>query len=151
MSGSYTFPKSEHLCSIKRIDSLFTKGKSFSYKGLKTFFLLRETDKENPLQCIFSVSKRNFKNAVSRNRIKRLMREAYRLSNSGLKQKIYLSNYGIDIAFIYTNKEIKPLEEIEEIIIHSLVKLEHEYSKNPHIDGNILSIEKPDDTDNKSI
>ena len=74
----YTFRKEERLKKKNLITELFSSGKSESVFPLKMIYL--EFDHCSPfkIQAGVSVSKRNFKNAVDRNRIKRLMREAYR-------------------------------------------------------------------------
>lgn len=117
-----TFPKSEKLCSNKSIDRLFAKGKSFIAYPLRVVYYT-DKDKEPETKdngnnaILISVSKRKFKRAVKRNRVKRLIREAYRLN----KHAIYsiLENKGIqyiDIAFIYLKDELPTYPEIEKAI-----------------------------------
>lgn len=76
-----TFPKSQHLCSRKAINALFGSGnRCISAFPLRVVY--KETDisasSREPVQVLFSVSKRRFKHAVDRNRAKRQMREAWR-------------------------------------------------------------------------
>lgn len=74
--SAYVFPKSEKLTSLNTIQAVFRSGQgSFSYPFKITFL-----GQQNSLpQLLISVPKRNFKKAVDRNRLKRLIREAYRL------------------------------------------------------------------------
>jgi len=74
---SFAFSKNEKLKSRKLIELLFSEGKSISKFPLKLFYLPLEDGQNH--QAAFAVPKRNFKLAISRNRIKRQMREAYRL------------------------------------------------------------------------
>ncbi|MEL6811008.1 MAG: ribonuclease P protein component [Bacteroidota bacterium] len=74
---SLKFPKSERLKSRKLIEQLFSEGKSISKFPVKMFYL--PVEELERTQATFAVPKRNFKLAVTRNRIKRQMREAYRL------------------------------------------------------------------------
>lgn len=107
----HTFKKEERLCSKKVIDKLFTEGQTFLAYPLKIVFLPLELQLNFPVQAGFTVSKKNFKRAVKRNRLKRLMREAYRLN----KNELYLHLKGQQIAvfFIYIGKDISTFEAIE--------------------------------------
>lgn len=71
------FPKEEKLKSRKTIERLFAEGKSIKKFPIRLLYLPQE--EVTAYQAAFSVPKRNFKLAVTRNRIKRQLREAYRL------------------------------------------------------------------------
>ncbi len=75
----FTLGKHEKLKSRKLIEQLYIDGNAIKSFPLRMVFLEKEHTSNFPAQVGFSVSKRNFKRAVDRNRIKRLMREAYRL------------------------------------------------------------------------
>lgn len=75
-------------------------------------------------QVLFTVSKRNFKKAVDRNKIKRRMREAYRLNKTQLSNSQKLA-----IAYIYTPKEILPFVQIQEGMVKSFKRLEKNEKK----------------------
>jgi ribonuclease P protein component len=74
----FTLNKQEKLKSKKLIEQLFIEGKSVSAYPLKLIYLKTNHDGQYPIKAGVSVSKRKFKNAVNRNKIKRLLREAYR-------------------------------------------------------------------------
>jgi ribonuclease P protein component len=75
----HTLGKEERLKSKKLIEELYQKGDSVKVFPLRMIFLQTEHTSNFPVQIGVSVAKRNFKLAVHRNRIKRLMRESYRL------------------------------------------------------------------------
>ena len=77
-----TFPKSERLHHRKLIKLLFDQGKSYNFFPIKLIYL--PSPEILQTQALFTVPKRNFKKAIDRNRIKRQMREAYRLHKSAI-------------------------------------------------------------------
>ena len=89
MPKQFTYGKDEKLKSRKVIESLFSNGHSFTVYPLKVLYKI-ETDKEGILQAGVAVSTRQFKKAVDRNRIKRLMRESYRIQKNDLKETVAL-------------------------------------------------------------
>ncbi|WP_163515114.1 ribonuclease P protein component [Gelidibacter japonicus] len=77
-----SFRKIEKLKGQKLIEKLFSEGQSVAAYPLRLVYLKTNFDDPVKIKTGVSVSKRNFKKAVDRNRIKRLMREAYRLNKS---------------------------------------------------------------------
>ncbi len=108
---SFTFRKEERLCSKKLIDRLFLEGSSFLVYPIKVVLLKTPLPVTLPAQAGFTVSKKLFKRAVHRNRIKRLMREAYRLNKNELYQNI--GNMQLAAFFIFIGKEMADYKTIE--------------------------------------
>lgn len=117
--------KSERLSSQKQIQALFSNGKSFNSPPFAIRYLELAESGKNDHQILFSVSKRNFKHAVDRNRIKRQIREAYRLNKHLLAD--LSNNYAI--AYIYTFKKMIAYKDLENKLIESLSRLQTELSK----------------------
>ena len=120
---SYTFPKEEHLCRKKLIEQLFSKqGASFGVYPLRLTWLPAAAPSSAPPQVLISVSKRTFKRAVDRNRLKRLIREAYRLN----KYRLLEAEGGHPVAvlgILYTGKEKSELPLIEKKLISGFTRL----------------------------
>lgn len=74
-----TLGKQERLKSKKLIEKLYAEGESVKTFPLRMVFVQTAHTSEFPCQVGVSVAKRNYKLAVDRNRLKRLMRETYRL------------------------------------------------------------------------
>ncbi|MFD0994002.1 ribonuclease P protein component [Tenacibaculum geojense] len=74
----FTLGKDERLKSRKLIGRLYTEGKTIKTFPLRMVYIQTEHTSDYPVQVGVSVPKRNFKKAVDRNRIKRLLRESYR-------------------------------------------------------------------------
>lgn len=119
-----TFPKIEHLYGVKRIERLYTQGKAFvSYPFRVVFLLVNNEDEAVAVRAMVSVSKKKFKNAVDRNRVKRLMRETYRLNKSELTQFAVENNLKIHVSFQYIAEEILTFQEVNLKMQKALDKL----------------------------
>lgn len=97
-----TFPASEKLKSKILIDRLFSEGKSVNQFPVKLVYTSVEKSEKPQLKVGVSVPKRNFKKAVARNHLKRLLRECYR-KNKYLVEGNMQHSYAF--MFIYTGKE----------------------------------------------
>ena len=116
---NYKYPRQAHLKSKKIIDRLFEEGKRAKSFPLSVTFLPL---KDAPLnQAGFAVSKRNFKNATDRNRIKRQLREAYRGNQHLLHTK---NGTKFALLFIYLAKESLDFHQINEAMV-KLLKGKH--------------------------
>ncbi|MCD7973876.1 MAG: ribonuclease P protein component [Candidatus Azobacteroides sp.] len=124
----YTFKKTERLSNEKLIGNLFTKGKSFVVYPIRVVYLIEQDSVHTGqnVKVLVSVSKKKFKSAVKRNRIKRLIREAYRLNKPAFNSTLAAKNKGLSIAFIYLDSEIKDYYLIEKKMIEIFQKLTKE-------------------------
>lgn len=100
METTFTYNKTEKLKSKKTIDELFAKGKSFVVFPVKIFYQFVEKDEESNINCGVAVSKKSFSKAVDRNRIKRLLRETYRLNKLPLHNTVTEKKLVLFIVFI---------------------------------------------------
>lgn len=109
-SSPKTFGKKEKLVSKKTIDALFSGGNSRSMSAypLRVVFMRKERNEtEEPAQVMVSVSKRHFKRAVKRNRVKRQIREAYRLNKHLLHEALdQKKDTAVAMAFIWQSDEL---------------------------------------------
>lgn len=105
----FTLGKQERLKSRKLIEMLYKEGKSVKAFPLRMVYLQTEHTSDFPAQVGVSVAKRNFKKAPHRNRLKRVMRETYRL-----QKEIVYNNLDKPYVFMisYIGKEEKPYEEL---------------------------------------
>lgn len=108
-----TFPKEERVFGKKDVDYLFSEGKSFVTYPLRVIYVEKELISDIPVSILVSVSKKRFKRAVKRNRIKRLIRESYRLNKNELSKSLSLQKKGLHIAFLYLNNELCNYQEME--------------------------------------
>lgn len=121
-----TFKKEERLKSKKQIEALFEGGKSVDAFPLKAVWIKTNPQFPFPAQAGFSVSKKYFPKAVDRNRVKRLMREAYRLRKTQLYEILAQKNTGLSLMLLYVGR--KQIDFIEtdrkvEIIFNKLKDL----------------------------
>jgi len=123
--AKFTLSKNERLKSKKAIDLLFENGQFINRHPIKLVYQ-KDPLPEGRSSLLFSVSvsKRNFKSAVDRNRIKRLVREAYRTQCIPLKEQTKASKNQIKMMFIYVGKKLPHLEDVKSSVQILLSKLE---------------------------
>ncbi len=117
------FSKNERLCGEIRINQLFEAGSTFKIYPLRVVYRLLNNTQETPVQVLVSVPKKKIKKAVHRNKVKRQIRESYRLNKSLLHQKCNDKNVQLDLGFIYLSGTIHPYSEIEDKVKLSLNKI----------------------------
>lgn len=126
---SSRFPKKEKLKSEILIRRVFEDGKSISSYPLKLIYLPINGHPKVKIQCGVTAPKRNFKSAVKRNRIKRLLRESYRLNKENIFNNIE-GSYAF--VFLYLGKEMPEYEDVEKhmkvILKQFLIKVSNEDS-----------------------
>jgi len=110
--SDFKYPKEEKLKKKAEIDLLFAKGKWRTYGNLRIIILKNHTDLQNEnVKIGVSVSKRYFKKAVYRNRVKRLLRECYRLN-----KELFRDSFGektVAMLFWVSNELPEKFQDVE--------------------------------------
>ena len=115
MDKPHALPKSERLSSLTAVRRLFADGASgFVYPF--RYMVLKSESTTPTVEVLFSVPKRNHKRANKRNTLKRRMREAYRLNNEALHAAIKEQGSELDIALVYSTKDLLPYKTIENAV-----------------------------------
>lgn len=117
------------MCSKKNIDLLFLKGTSAISFPLKVIYLETDINYVNPCQAMFVVPKRSFKRAHDRNKLKRRMREAYRLNKAIFYEAVKSKNKKIILSFLFVGKKIEDYKQIENSITNHLKRIESALNK----------------------
>jgi ribonuclease P protein component len=119
-----SFHKHERLKSKKQIEFLFKHGKHISIAPIKIIYMLQDKSLVNTNnKAMFVVPKKLFKNAPDRNKLKRRMRESYRLNKEMFNLKLSPINKVATISIIYTNKEFYDFKTINTSIQKLLLKI----------------------------
>lgn len=121
--SDYTLPRSERIRSLKAIRRLFSEGRGgfvypIRYMALSSDSAQSEESKSEGrgVEVLFSVPKKFHKRANKRNLLKRRMREAYRLNRQLLVEKLGAQAKELDLALIYSAKELHSYKTIENVI-----------------------------------
>lgn len=131
-----SLPKEERIYGRDAIERLFgnTDSRSFVAYPLRIVYVLTEkkecTSIDVPVRILVSVSKKHFKRAVKRNRVKRQIREAYRTRKHELEEVVTrLEDKALFVAFIWLADELQPTSTVEDRMEKLLQRLTEKIKK----------------------
>lgn len=122
-SGPFTLGKEERINSRLLIEKLFGGGgsRAMSAFPIRMVYMFGDDNSLPPAAMMVSVSKRRFKHAVDRNRVKRQIREAYRKNKHILIDRIaQTQGRKLSMAFIWIDDRLHPSDDVEKSM-HSLL------------------------------
>jgi ribonuclease P protein component len=129
---SYRFPKSSRLHHRKEIQAIFQAGKS-SREFPFLAYVVKKPFQGAPVSIAISVPKRRIKKAVHRNRVKRLVREAFRLNAPRFRPPgEYLET--LHVVFVFIGDKVPDFKTVSAKIILTLQRLtgDHEADNHQH-------------------
>ena len=104
------------------MDELFVSGQSLTVFPFRLVWIEAKLPVDYPAQMAFSVSKRSFKHAVDRNKLKRRMREAYRKNKFTVYDLAQSLNKQYALMLIYTGRKMVDYTEVENKLTLTLNK-----------------------------
>jgi ribonuclease P protein component len=125
MAKTFSYGKEEKLKRQKLLEEIFSKGKTFTIYPVKIFYLQPSTPLDFPVKAGVGTSGKHFKKAVERNRIKRLLREAYRTEKVPLYEFLNATNKQVILFLLYVDKTLPvyvTLKTKMNLVISKLIK-----------------------------
>ncbi len=122
MPKVFTYKKQDKLKSRKQTQHLFSKGQSINAFPIKLIYTIEimepdaskgVTEPNGVVQAGVGAPSRTFRKAVQRNRVKRLLREAYRLEKPSFMEQVSLANKRLNLFFLYTDALVLSQLEIQ--------------------------------------
>ena len=130
MSKVFTYQKSDKLKSRKQTQHLFSTGQAINVFPIRLIYtiepLATALEMGSPsslLQAGVGAPSRTFRKAVQRNRVKRLLREAYRLEKPNFLSQAALDNKRVNLFFLYTDASVLAQLEIQAKVKEALALL----------------------------
>ena len=118
----FSYNKKEKLKSRKQLEQLFTAGTTFTIFPVKVIYKEVEVQ-DSVLKTGVGASRKNFKRAVERNRIKRLLREAYRTEKPRLLNYLQQNKKQIALFFLYVEKSLPDYNLLKQKMQQAIEKL----------------------------
>jgi len=115
--------KGQRISGVKRMEHLFAHGKSFISYPLRVVYVVRSSRDDYPISVMVSVPKKKLKSAVARNRMKRLVREAFRQNSHLLDIATFPHEQSLDIAFVYLKDELCDYATIQKAVLKALSEI----------------------------
>lgn len=126
MPKTFSYNKKEKLKSRTLMNDLFAKGnKPFLAFPVKVFYMEIKEPIDSPIKLGVGASGRTFKKAVDRNKVKRLLRESYRLNKLPLHEFVQSNNKQIAVFLLFIDKTLPTFELLQQkmpILINKLIK-----------------------------
>ena len=118
----FGFSKQERICKRDDFHEILSKGQSVYCYPFRCIYLWRDADSFS-MRVAISVSRKRFKHAVDRNKVKRLIRENYRLEKHQFYQHYADCHQSLDILIIYTDTKILSFSLFQKFFIKLIDKL----------------------------
>jgi ribonuclease P protein component len=127
LSKLFTYQKKDKLKSRKQTQFLFSKGAAITVQPIRLLYTIEKDETglypNGLLQAGVGAPSRQFRKAVQRNKVKRLLREGYRLEKPNFISMCPLSNKKLNLFFLYVDLKVLSQKEIQSIIKLVLQKL----------------------------
>jgi ribonuclease P protein component len=124
MKPRLTFPKNEKLTGETAVNELFLRGESFLVYPIRVVWSLSTAEEAAGIRVLMSVPKKKLKRAVDRNKVKRLLRECYRLHKQQVCDSALRGGMPVRLAFVWIPCEVLEYSKVERKMVEALTKLE---------------------------
>lgn len=125
----FTLSKDERLSRKKIIENLHDKGKNIKTPAIILVYQITQLPTPFPAQVMFAASKRLYKRAHDRNRIKRLLREGYRKQKHIVYRSLDERQKQAALLFIFTGRQLPNAAYIHGKISELLLRFSQEIDK----------------------